>query len=385
MLKFIGGFLFLAWAIDRLWTWRRPISARLYRPFTRLGWTLTPGVRKQIRVVHQGKMIWENDIRINKNGFYDREWGPKPSGVKRILVMGDSIIESRQVPRESNFVARAEARLNAAGGRRYELFNIGVAGWSVDSVLNYFQHQGRALQPDAVILGIFVGNDLVEGDYESFRYLFNYAWDCRRYDKPAFSLQNNALVRSNYPAWRNASARFFSEELYRRSRSFRWLYQQVNRWMSKRLNGSDLLRKKGVSYNMYMEQGKGNEFYYAQTVAQVTALAEECRTVGAHFSVMLVPNFPLFYPLAEKDPQARISQEYQRDLGHYAEMKRRLSPLYPVLSLMEPLQAAGETITFKPADPHFNPAGHALVSNLLADFILRQGTESLKMTAGYTG
>src|SRR3954466_14368688 len=167
MLKLLGLAAFVGLVIDRIWTWRRPISARLYRPSPRLGWTLTPGVRKQISVTHQGKTIWQNDIQINRHGFNDREWGPKPAGVKRILVMGDSIIESRQVPRDANFVARTEAKLNAAGGMRYELFNIGVAGWSVDSVLNYFQHEGPALQPDAVILGIFVGNDLVEGDHES--------------------------------------------------------------------------------------------------------------------------------------------------------------------------------------------------------------------------
>ena len=360
-----------ALGIDQIATWRSPIPKRLYLPSPTLGWTLRPELRRRIDLHREGRLVWQNDIAINAHGFNDRDWGEKEAGSTRVLVMGDSIIEARQVPRTTNFVARAESRLRA-GGRRHELLNIGVAGWSVDSVLNYFQQKGRRLDADVVVLGLFVGNDLLEGDYETFRYLFAYAWDCRRYDKPAFGLRGGALVRWNFPARRNLPARLFSVELYERSRAFRSAYQRFNRVMEKRRNGSNRLRASGISYNLHMEQGKGTAFFYRQTEAQVDALAEQCRQAGCRFGVMLEPNFPLFYPLdTDADPSSRSYQEYQRDLGHYREMRRRLGGKYPILSLLEPLHQAGSAITFRPADPHFNDAGHELVGGLLADFILR--------------
>jgi hypothetical protein len=356
--------------VDQIATWRDGIPRRLYLPSPTLGWTLRPGLRRRIELSREGRLVWQNDIAINAQGFNDRDWEDKDAGSTRVLVMGDSIVEARQVARTMNFVARAEARLKARGLRR-ELLNVGVAGWSVDSVLNYFQQAGRHLEADIVVLGLFVGNDLLEGDYETFRYLFAYAWDCRRYDKPAFGLRGGALVRWNFPAWRNLSARLFSVELYERSRSFRRGYQRFNRVMEKRRNGSNRLRASGVSYNLHMERSKGIDYFYRQTEAQVDALAEECRQAGCRFGIMLEPNFPLFYPLdGDADPSSRSYQEYHRDLTHYGEMRQRLERKYPVLSLLEPMHQAGSGITFRPADPHLDDRGHELVSSLLADFIV---------------
>jgi hypothetical protein len=168
------------------------------------------------------------------------------------------------------------------------------------------------------------------------------------------------------------SARLFSVELYERSRSFRLAYQRFNSIMERRRNGSRLLKARNVSYNMYMDETKGAAFFHDQTEAQVDALAAECRRANCRFGVMLEPNFPLFSSLPDGiDPSSRQHREFQRDVDHYREMHRRLSSKYPVLSLIEPLQAARAPITFRPADPHFDEEGHKLVGDLLADFIDR--------------
>lgn len=364
----IGLFLLLLIA-DQVWTRQKRLPPRLYQASPTLGWTLTPGASRKIELVHTGQKVWENHILINSYGFNDYDWPPHKETRKRVMVLGDSIVESRQVDRSFNFISLTKTILNNFTQNEYEIFNVGVAGWSVDSALNYFQQVGHTLQPDILVLALFMGNDLVEGDYETFRYLFAYAWDCRRYDKPAFNMQNGVLVRSNFPAWQNVMARFFSQELYIHSRSFRKIYQRFNRFMEKRKNGSNLLRKNGVTYNMHMERTKGYKFFYDQTEAQIDALAKESIKTGAQFGIMMIPNFPLFYPLTTDDHQERAYREYQVDLKHYQEMNRRLSDKYPILSLIEPLHAASEAISFKPADHHFNFAGHELVAKLLADFI----------------
>lgn len=366
----LAAVLGVALVADQIWTRRERLAPRLYRPSARLGWTLAPGVSRHVSLDEDGREIWGHVIRINGDGFNDREWPPVPAAARRVLVIGDSIIESRQVPREKNFVAIAEQLLRDEAPGTYEILNVGVAGWGVDSALNYLQQRMPQLSPHTVILGIFVGNDLLEGDYASFRYLFRYAWDCRRYDKPAFSLRDGRLVRRNFPAWRNVIARFWSEGLYPRSRTFRRVYQAVNRQLEARWNGSGQLRRRGVTYNDFIERTKGAAFFYEQTCAQVEALAAACAARGTRFGVMLEPNFPLFYPPRPDLPEAS-RREYDRDVAHYREMEGRLSAKYPLLGLLEPLHAAGTAISYAPADPHFNPDGHRLVGRRLADFVRR--------------
>src|SRR5437867_2415219 len=107
----LGIAVLLALIADRIWTRRNPPAPRLYYPSPYLGWTLTPGVRRLLRVVHNGQAVWEHEIQVNAEGFNDREWTTKLSGTKRVLIMGDSIVESRQVSRS---VDRKSTRLNSS-------------------------------------------------------------------------------------------------------------------------------------------------------------------------------------------------------------------------------------------------------------------------------
>lgn len=358
---------------DFIRTIARPISPRLYRPDPRLGWTMSPGVRKFLSTrTKDGQLVWENDITINSHGFNDRHFSEEKRARNRVLVIGDSIVESRQVPREINFLAISEKILNREEPGGFEVLNLGVAGWSTDTVLNYYQQEGHKLKPDVMVFSLFVGNDLVETDLKTFRYLFRFAWDCRRYNKPSWAYREGQLRRINFPAWSNVIARWSSVHLYTHSRAFRWSYQKWNRFMERRLNGSQLLRARGISYNDYMERGKGNAYYYRLTDDLIALMAQEAERTQCRFGVLLVPNFPLFYPCQEKDESSKRYVEYQRDLAHYRHMHEVLSTRFPVLDLLGPLQehsGRGEAIAFQPHDPHFNPAGHLIAGEQLAAFI----------------
>jgi hypothetical protein len=73
-------------------------------------------------------------IKISSAGLRDREHAQvKPPGTLRVAVLGDSFAEASQVPLEAAFWAGAEQRLQdcaALGGRRVEMINFGVSGFS---------------------------------------------------------------------------------------------------------------------------------------------------------------------------------------------------------------------------------------------------------------
>ncbi len=85
---------------------------------------------------------------------YPRELAvPKPEGVTRILVMGDSFTEGYYY--EDTVARHLERRLAATFPmRRFEVINAGVSSYS--PILHYLRlkHQLLALEPDAVILNI---------------------------------------------------------------------------------------------------------------------------------------------------------------------------------------------------------------------------------------
>lgn len=107
------------------------------------------------------------ELRTNNLGLReDDETNPaKPRSVYRILVVGDSQTEGFVFNHESwpNLAERwlDPARIASPAGT-IEVLNAGVAGYVPLQSFLWWRVHGRALDPDLVILGFYVGNDLEE-------------------------------------------------------------------------------------------------------------------------------------------------------------------------------------------------------------------------------
>lgn len=128
------------------------------------GYRLKPGARVRFTTS-------EFDTRIAINGAGvrdDEEIGPKAPEEKRIVVLGDSLVLSVQVPFEQTFGEQLERRLNTAAPDtpaprlRYRIINAGVQGYGPVEELLFFKSVVRQLQPDVVLVTVFVGNDAEE-------------------------------------------------------------------------------------------------------------------------------------------------------------------------------------------------------------------------------
>lgn len=135
------------------------------------------------------------DVRINALGLRgpDIQRGKAP-GVVRVLVFGDSFVFGVGVSEEHTLTSRLERLLNrsdsVATGRRFEVINMGVSGYSTDQEYLLFEDIGAALGPDLVLL-FCVDNDF-EGNTRDFAY--------QAYYKPYFDLQpDGSLAVRNIP------------------------------------------------------------------------------------------------------------------------------------------------------------------------------------------
>lgn len=95
---------------------------------------------------------------INSEGFHDTEWSPEPApGVRRIVALGDSFSVGI-VPYDKNYLTLLEG---SYGGRQVEILNHGIAATGPEEYLWLWRNEARARKPDAVILPIYLGNDLL--------------------------------------------------------------------------------------------------------------------------------------------------------------------------------------------------------------------------------
>ena len=82
---------------------------------------------------------------------------PKPAGVFRVLLLGDSFTAGLEVDKDETFEAICEQQLAAYGP--VEVINAGVRGYNLDNILGFLENEGITYEPDLVVY-LFAENDL---------------------------------------------------------------------------------------------------------------------------------------------------------------------------------------------------------------------------------
>lgn len=98
-------------------------------------------------------------LSINSHGLRDREYTyEKPSGMRRVLVLGDSFAWGYGVGDEDIFSKVLERRFESEG-RAWQVINTGVSGWGTDQQYLFLTGEGFRYQPDVVVLALYLLND----------------------------------------------------------------------------------------------------------------------------------------------------------------------------------------------------------------------------------
>lgn len=121
----------------------------------RLRFELRPGSRARAEV----------DYRINAHGMRDRPRElDKPTGARRIAVLGDSIAFGYWVAEEDAFPRQLEGLLaSGTGGAPIEVLNFGVPGYNLEQEAEVLRERALRFSPDLVIVALCL-NDLEGAD-----------------------------------------------------------------------------------------------------------------------------------------------------------------------------------------------------------------------------
>ena len=104
--------------------------------------------------------------RTNAHGQRDIERTiAKPAGVKRVILLGDSVVEGFGIREIDDTMSRQIERLHPDG--TMAVLNFGVSAYCTRAEVELLEVKGLAFQPDVVIL-LFVGNDFDNFNREAF-------------------------------------------------------------------------------------------------------------------------------------------------------------------------------------------------------------------------
>ena len=103
--------------------------------------------------------------RTNSHGQRDRERQlEKPGGVRRILLLGDSVVEGYGLP-EPNIISTRLEKLFTEGD--VEVLNFGVSAYCTRAEVELLEVKGLRFDPDVVVI-VFVENDFDNFNREAF-------------------------------------------------------------------------------------------------------------------------------------------------------------------------------------------------------------------------
>ena len=311
-----------------------------------VGHRLRPGTR-----IRYNTDEFTTDIAVNAQGVRDDDpIGPKEQNERRILVLGDSLVLSVQVPFAQTFCENLERRLNAKGGdTRWRVINGGVQGYGPVQDWLFFDKVAAAFQPDVVLIVAFVGNDAIEA-----------------YDMAA-ALKAGRAVEAEQPAVSRL------RDLVRTSVTLQSVRLRWSQLKARFATGTPERPLTSYLANPPPEVAAGLELTrdaFGRIVTRATAM-------GAKTGIVLFParfqtDDPDFGRLAEIVKQFGDTLERNSASERF---RQALAPLgVPMIDLQPALAAEPDRLElFFQRNVHLTPRGHDVVGGVLFDFVETSG------------
>jgi hypothetical protein len=124
----------------------------VYQADVRFGWTLVPGLRGWVTRC-TGTPLPAVPVEVNSRGLRDRERPyAKPAETARVVLLGGNVAEGLAVPEQAMLARLLEERADRRQGRRLDVVNAALGGWSLDNDLLWFRAEGARYAPDLVLV-----------------------------------------------------------------------------------------------------------------------------------------------------------------------------------------------------------------------------------------
>lgn len=176
----IAAMLLLAEFALRLTPWgnRETIPGDIWRRYKEAGLGEPNTVVTYMGYLPHQVKEYETEVAMNSRGWRDSEYDfEKPDDTYRIVILGDSYVEGKEVAFENTFPELLEHRLReefgVAGeahgdkdghgvGHGIDVIALAKGGTSTKGEIGFFVEEGRQYRPNLVVLAFYPGNDVRE-------------------------------------------------------------------------------------------------------------------------------------------------------------------------------------------------------------------------------
>ena len=351
-------------------------SGGLIEPHPLYGWRQTPGAAAWTKRCRGPVTEWATYVRINSHALRDREFEYAHDAAYRILLLGDSFPQGLQVELDETFPKQVERRLNAAApaGRRIEVINTGVGGYSTTNELLFYRSEGRKYRPDLVLLAFNTENDAMENSRPLVQEVPAYYLD-----KPFFIFEQGRLVLRNFPMaqtpqpWRALDD--VERSIARHSILYRFLHSLgLPRISTMAHAASDPTPPLGLVGLLQKDYPPVWEDAWRVTRALVRRLRRDVERDGGRFAVVLIcgateVSEPRFLQALDFVQQRRSRGRFDQDKS-YRTITRFLGheriPYIPLLDTFRAHFRATRVDGYFMWDPHWTVLGHTLAAEAIA-------------------
>jgi hypothetical protein len=294
----------------------------------------------------------------------------KAADEKRILVLGDSFVEARQVPREKNFCSVLQEFIAGDSLGIVRVINAGVSTYSPLLEYLYFTQELKKFEPDVVVLVLFANDVFDDMRYSQFA-KFNddgipvtvgpgVPWlILLRNGSPEEGRHSTEYKKMVFagPSKTWATKRFYLATILE---YFVFTHRVNERFPVPPQNEELFVLIKDPSLRSLQERG------WALTKGYVALLKRECDEIDAKMFIACSPIASQIQGHSSYDHFFFTGQPTELDQINTERMAEDLKIGY--VDLATPLKKAGEGLYF-PRDGHWTPKGHSIVAQALSERI----------------
>lgn len=287
--------------------------------------------------------------RSNAQGLRaDRDYGRKPAGILRVLVVGDSFTVGDQVASSETYPGVMQSEFDRLyGPGRVEVLNAGFPGFGTLHQRKWIEKFAAALEPDLVVAGS-TPNDLLENRFPIL-----------------YSARDGALVDGQL----GEAALAAQAERGRWYSVPGWVERSLVLDRIRRLGLEDRLRgRKGSPHRraFQVKQDEESKSQYALYERELLLARDAAARCGAKFAVLAIPFLE----------QLRVpgkNQDFSLWGARVAEIGVRGG--FPVLDLLPAFKAGGDPLAlFWREDSHCRAAGYRLIGVGASSLLSELGT-----------
>lgn len=334
----------------------------MFRADDTLFMTLKPGFNGYLREAE-----FRIGVSVNSLGYRQPEFDAHKGSQLRILVIGDSFTFGYGVEEPEGYVRVLERELNARVPERdIEAINTGVPAWWTDAYYLFLKTRGVALEPDVVLLGLFMGNDI---DARDARYAI---WpEVDEDGLPLATTSERVRIRDGHRVRTEWRVRW-KIPILRNSHLFQLVYssgKNIGRMLNPKIQAATLYEP---TYSAETEA------VIEKVEKLIAAMAKICDERGIPFVVAMIPERNQVYPAPDTVAEGLDFAKPQRLFAEYFKAKG-----IAYIDLLPEIRAAAETDEhlYYSKDSHFTPSGYDVAGRTIARYLLESGTVAAPLSA----